>query len=57
MSPFCIVNVEYYSKKTNYIKAHTCFNRIDLPRFTSKKLLEEAVLFILKNEIFGFGLD
>jgi len=57
ISKFCIVSVEHFSKKTNYIKAHTCFNRIDLPRFTSKKLLEEAILFILKNEIFGFGID
>jgi len=54
---FKIVSVDYLNKKTNYIKAHTCFNRIDLPHFKSKKLLEEAILFIVKNEIFGFGID
>ena len=57
VSRFCIVNVDYNIKKKNYIRAHTWFNRIDLPRFTSKKMLEEAILFILKNEIFGFGID
>jgi hypothetical protein len=43
--------------KKNYIKAHTCFNRIDLPNYLLKKHLEEAILFILKNEIIGFGID
>jgi len=41
----------------NYIKAHTCFNRIDLPDFPNKNLLEESINFIVNNEIMGFGID
>lgn len=39
------------------IKAHTCFNRIDLPIYPSKDQLQDSIAFILENEIFGFGIE
>lgn len=41
----------------NFIRAHTCFNRLDLPDFKNKKDLQEAMNFVAKNEILGFGID
>lgn len=46
-----------FAKTNNYIKAHTCFNRIDLPHYKEKAELEEAINFIIQNEILGFGID
>jgi len=57
ISHFCLVSVDYYPKKKNYIKAHTCFNRVDIPVYPNKNELIEALDFIVKNEIFGFGID
>lgn len=64
IAKFCIVEVKYVSGKSssysfgpNFIKAHTCFNRIDLPSYNSEKQLKEAVNFIIKNEVIGFGID
>lgn len=41
----------------NLIKAHTCFNRIDLPEFSEYSKISEAIAFIVENEILGFGID
>ena len=57
ISKFCIVSVNTASKGTNYIKAHTCFNRIDLPIYTNEQQLKEAIGYIINNEILGFGID
>lgn len=48
---FCFPN------NKNYIKSHTCFNRIDLPDYQNKEELEEGINFIVNNEIYGFGID
>jgi hypothetical protein len=40
----------------NYIRAHTCFNRLDLPQFKKKDEVHDAIQFVLKN-ITGFGID
>lgn len=56
-SKFCIVKVDFVKDKKNYIKAHTCFNRIDLPAYPTEKLVIEAINFIIENEILGFGID
>ena len=47
----------YREGKKNFIKAHTCFNRIDLPNYKNKKELEEALEYVSSNEILGFGID
>lgn len=41
----------------NLIKAHTCFNRIDLPEFSDYTSLKRAIDFVVENEILGFGMD
>jgi len=57
ISKFCIVGVEYTKNKINYIRAHTCFNRIDLPKYHSQEEVKKAINFIIKNDIVGFGID
>ena len=57
ISKFCITHTTYTPGEKNYIRAHTCFNRLDLPPYPSYILLDEAIKFIIKNEIFGFGID
>ena len=57
IAKFCINSIDYNKKGNNYIKAHTCFNRIDLPIFKSEKEVIESIKFVLNNEIVGFGID
>ena len=54
---FTIESIQYNFGVKNYIKAHTCFNRIDLPLFPNKEELKEAVNFVSFDEIIGFGID
>lgn len=56
ISKFCINSITYDSKCKNFIKAHTCFNRIDLPMFNNVDQIKEAILFTNLNSI-GFGID
>ena len=56
ISHFTIEYISYVSNTKNFIKAHTCFNKIDLPNFPNKKELEEAIEFISEKEILGFGI-
>ena len=57
ISPFEIVKNEYKEGEKNYLRAHTCFNRLDLPNFPDKNTLNEAVRFALENEVLGFGIE
>ena len=57
VAKFTVEPVPYVKKKKNFIKAHTCFNRIDLPQFEKKEELKEALDYVSKAEIFGFGID
>ena len=54
---FKIESIPYVKGKRNFIKAHTCFNRLDIPIFDSKNELKEAIQFISSNEIIGFGIE
>ena len=54
---FTIEYVNYDKYHKNFIKAHTCFNRIDLPCFPNKKELEEALRFVSEQEMWGFGIE
>jgi E3 ubiquitin ligase SMURF1/2 len=38
-------------------KAHTCFNRIDLPMYSSMEELERYLTIVSQMEILGFGLE
>ena len=57
LAPFSIYKVEYEKGKKNYIKARTCFNRINLPNFPDEETLLEAINFVIENEILGFGIE
>jgi hypothetical protein len=57
ISPFSIYKVEYEEGKRNYIKARTCFNRINLPNFPNEEKLLEGINFVIDNEILGFGIE
>jgi len=52
---FTIESVKYVSGTLP--RAHTCFNRLDLPIYQSKKELKKALLFVIENHSIGFGLD
>ncbi len=54
---FTIYYLPYNSKVKNFIKAHTCFNRIELPCFTNKKDLENAIHFVSGSKMWGFGME
>ena len=57
INKFCITKCEYNINDKNFIRAHTCFNRIDLPNFPNKETLNEAIKFALENEVLGFGIE
>ena len=57
LSRFTIEYIIYNNNVKNFIKAHTCFNRIDLPCFTNKNDLKNAIKFVSENQIWGFGME
>ena len=38
-------------------RAHTCFNRLDLPKYPSYAAMKHALDFIADNDILGFGME
>ncbi|KAH9092004.1 hypothetical protein Ae201684P_011543 [Aphanomyces euteiches] len=40
-----------------YPRAHTCFNRLDLPMYATKKDLETALNMVIKMEVTGFTIE
>ena len=54
---FTIEYINYVKNQKNFIKAHTCFNRIDLPCYPTKEELEEALRFVSEQEMWGFGIE
>jgi len=42
---------------SNLPRAHTCFNRLDLPRYPSYEYMKLAIDYIAQNEIIGFGME
>ena len=57
VSKFTIESIPYIKGRKNFVKAHTCFNRLDIPNFNNKDELKEALKFISSNEIIGFGIE
>ena len=57
IAKFTIESIPYRKGCKNFIKAHTCFNRLDIPIFINKNELVEALKFVTNNEILGFGID
>ena len=54
---FTIEYINYQNNQKNFIKAHTCFNRIDMPCYPNKEELEEALRFVSEREMWGFGIE
>ena len=54
---FTIEMLPYKNGCKNFIKAHTCFNRIDIPLFKNKQEMIEMIKFVSNQEILGFGID
>lgn len=44
-------------KSTFYPKAHTCFNRIDVPRYSSKTELKQRLTLAIKTSCIGFDIE
>ena len=57
ISRFNIESIPYKYTAKNFIKAHTCFNRIDLPIFTNKEELKKSIRFVVENQVWGFGME
>ena len=57
IAKFTIESIPYRKGCKNFIKAHTCFNRLDIPIFLYKNELLDALKFVTNNEILGFGID
>ncbi|GMF20605.1 unnamed protein product [Phytophthora fragariaefolia] len=55
---FTIQLVPRGKEKTDlFPKAHTCFNRLDLPMYRSMDELETYLTMVSQMEVFGFGLE
>ena len=57
ISKFEIVKIDYVSGAKNFLRVHTCFNRLDLPEYPDKVTLEQAVKFALENQVLGYGIE
>jgi len=54
---FTIESVKFDKENTS-LKAHTCFNRLELPMYTEKEMIQNAVETILSMDFSGvFGLE
>lgn len=40
-----------------YPRAHTCFNRLDLPLYTSMEDLKNSLIYVIENHNAGFGME
>ena len=56
IAKYCLNSVPYNNNGNNFIRAHTCFNRLDFPMFKNKTEVHNAIEFVLQN-ITGFGID
>jgi len=52
---FCINSISVSSSL--FPRAHTCFNRIDLPLYTSKQQLKDKLTLAVQMECTGFDID
>jgi hypothetical protein len=52
---FCIEPKEFTGAETSFIVAHTCFNRIELPEYPEKQIMEKNLKQIINNpQCFNF---
>ena len=53
---FTIEAVQYTPQNT-YPRAHTCFNRLDLPQYPSPQEMQSRLLYVILNHSEGFGIE
>ncbi|DBA05204.1 TPA: hypothetical protein N0F65_005054 [Lagenidium giganteum] len=54
--PFTLKAIPYDPDQP-FIRAHACFNRIDLPMFPTEKDLKMMVYMVLNTDLYGFSID
>ena len=57
ISKFEIVKIDYKPGAKNFLRVHTCFNRLDLPEYPDKYSLNDAIRFALENQVLGYGIE
>ena len=57
ISKFEIVKIEYKQGAKNFLRVHTCFNRLDLPEFPDEYSLRQSIKFALENQVLGYGIE
>ena len=57
ISKFEIVKIQYTPGAKNFLRVHTCFNRLDLPEYPDKESLNNAIRFALENQVLGYGIE
>jgi len=55
LCPFTIVRVS--TAESLYPRAHTCFNRLDLPAYSTREQLEEMMLAVASMDATGFTME
>jgi len=57
ISKFEIVKINYVEGAKNFLRVHTCFNRLDLPEYPDEFSLRQAIKFALENQVLGYGIE
>ena len=57
IAKYTIESIPYVKGCKNFMKAHTCFNRLDIPLYVKKEELEESLKFVTNTKILGFGIE
>ena len=57
ISKFEIVKIDFQKGFNNFLRVHTCFNRLDLPNYPDKESLKKAIKFALENQVLGYGIE
>ena len=52
---FKIISIQYFQGALP--RAHTCFNRLDLPLYQSQIEMKTAIIYVLDNHAIGFGIE
>lgn len=54
----CKFSIESVSlRKSQFLRAHTCFNSLELPLYNSKDNVRKGIDFVLNQKEFHFGLE
>lgn len=54
----CRFNIQTIAKENCvYPRAHTCFNRLDLPQFKHREELEDALVTVINMDVTGFTIE